>query len=390
MTNLPGATSDAAIKRCCAAFWGALQTGAVADDALLDLFARAVAAAAKGERSFEAVFHDAEQAWSRASRAIRDAADELPVPGLMEEAAAIATKVDHWSGQARRVVEAAARMNAGVPRETVAVPSIVSDDAAEDGCRDIVSDRDLGVGLVKLVPANEPLPTVDWKPVDRVPEMDSDEAALAPDKFAEAPRLVLACPRCERKSQVPWNRLQEGRILRCHDCRCHFFASRDGQLTEVVLRSGRWVERHVDVDRRTRRRRFLFGGGAAFTAACAIAWAWRSSSGDLATSFGVPLPEALEDRARLFAEAWLKEDVHTMVRLTDPAMNRSLFLWRRNHPRPKEPVGVSVDIQPQTRSDAVVRFELDGSPAKALKEVRTVWIRREDEWMFQPVTRARG
>jgi hypothetical protein len=108
-----------------------------------------------------------------------------------------------------------------------------------------------------------------------------------------------------------------------------------------------------------------------------------------------PLPETLEERARLFTLAWLSGNTSGMMRLTEPSQDRELIRWL-SLVRPPEwalrmdnPDGAAVQVKVASQKDrsaeVVISVRGSGSTRAATETtLRLRWLEKSGGWYFAP------
>ena len=172
----------------------------------------------------------------------------------------------------------------------------------------------------------------------------------------------MKCPHCDHTTRVPWNHL--GRIFACKACSHRLALRADGSVVEFMHSvDGRWVEaaKLAQAARLSRRRLIVAAlvlvSGLSPAAAFGV---WRTARP--APGVTEPeLPAALNERAELFARAWLGNDVRLMKRLTSPAQDRAVYGWYQRHLPPAAIRGdgaakeIEVSVQPGAAGRSTVR-----------------------------------
>jgi len=208
--------------------------------------------------------------------------------------------------------------------------------------------------------------------------------------LTSTPQISLECPGCGAPSTVRWDRLQPGKVFGCRSCGGGFTSRDDGSLMLVQKGiDGKW-RAFVKQPSLLYKSRWLLGANVAVILlfAVTLTWAFRP------TRVVEPsLPEELELRAQLFAEAWVKRDYRIIRRMTDPGHAPQLFAWHKRNPAPeanrnlKIAVSIVKDVPPIT----TVSIRIDGvkSTDGTSRELMLVWKERDGEWLFVPTNDSR-
>ena len=111
------------------------------------------------------------------------------------------------------------------------------------------------------------------------------------------------------------------------------------------------------------------------------------------------LPDALEARVPLWADAWLRQDVGRMLRFTEPARDRELRRWlsRNRLPSQHDAEGrsqaevqlASVEMRQDHWAQVTVRIQvrLDDGRQRTIAQ-KEIWGCKDGTWYFVPQTAA--
>src|SRR5262249_16179324 len=96
-------------------------------------------------------------------------------------------------------------------------------------------------------------------------------------------------------------------------------------------------------------------------------------------------PTDLEPRIRLLIEAWQAQDVALMVRLTEPAQDRSLRRWLRSNVPPSgtDPIDFSITRRDTRAADVLLVL---GASSAGGHVLRQRWIEKQGTWFFVPAS----
>jgi hypothetical protein len=110
-----------------------------------------------------------------------------------------------------------------------------------------------------------------------------------------------------------------------------------------------------------------------------------------------PLPTDLDARERVLVEAWLREDIHQMLRLVSTTRDRDLRQWLLKHPAPESTNGpmskrtTAIDIASVTKSipniaDVIARVNLLADATSGAELIiKHRWANDKDgTWYFVP------
>lgn len=232
---------------------------------------------------------------------------------------------------------------------------------------------------------------------------------------ATPPQLKLACPKCGGSAMVAWNRL-DGHFF-CRRCTCWYRVERRGltpcqppDAVQVKVRGSfsEWESTAVSLSRRTVATNETFGTGTkkwrawrvrlsaavvvALLVAGGLTWGLRgAANGEVVDA---PLPDALEGRVGLFAEAWLRNDLPKLLQLTPPSQDRTLRRWLTRHVPPVSSNSAgwevdSVSITPvnERTADVAIRFAHSGDTAHEPIKLEQRWFEQDGAWRFTPPMR---
>ena len=234
--------------------------------------------------------------------------------------------------------------------------------------------------------------------------------------------LRVVCPECGRSAAMPWDKLHH----RVHCCYCRRWyrldpaglvaVERPANLPiDVAVRSGfsEWTE-HQLADPRPRHgvraawfrfvrslRRYparwtALGVALASLSAVTALVVARLSDSDPAVA---ALPNALEARIPLWADAWLRQDVGRMLRFTEPARDRELRCWlsRNRLPSQRDAEGrsqaevqlASVEMRRDHSAQVTVRIQVrhDDGRQTTISQ-KEIWGCKDGTWYFVPRTAA--
>lgn len=252
---------------------------------------------------------------------------------------------------------------------------------------------------IRLVPAPRPAPTVTVAPKPTGPK----PVGPRPPK-AESAQVAIKCPGCGEAGAVPWDRL--GKVLVCGACKRRFGVKAGGATVELIgTADGKWVEAPLlrqEVRRRRKQRLMLVGAVLAAVLLPVGAFAgWKMARPEpVLTERELPLE--LADRAELFAQAWLCNDVRLMKRLTAPTQDKLVYAWyNRTRPPaalrgptdglpPPDGTKIEVSIRSDRPGQSVVRVRISNpihAPNRAPFEMTWVWEELADTWFFLPPVR---
>lgn len=233
-------------------------------------------------------------------------------------------------------------------------------------------------------------------------------------------RLRVVCPDCGGAGMVRWDRLQG--LLYCRGCATYYRINGSGQVViappppaatkiRVAVRSylTGWLEHEAPVPPGTtpgrpqpaipKRRGFhwkglprvpghqLALGGLLLTLMVIGLALWGRSSPPRPR----PLPHELESRVRLWAEAWLAEDVGTMLRLTEATHDRALRRWLASTPPPSHAdkwtaIEVAIQSRDGRTSNVVVRIGgLDEGGPGVGRVLHQRWVEKQGDWFQVPM-----
>ncbi len=221
----------------------------------------------------------------------------------------------------------------------------------------------------------------------------------------KAGHITVKCPHCEKMGDVPWDRLSK--VFVCQGCGRRFIVQSDGSAVEVIeAKNGKWVEAEKvreQARQRRKRRRSLFVAVVVAVLFPALAVAgWRAARPVVPQIVERELPQELNARAELFAQAWLSNDVRLMKRMTSPAVEKTLYAWYNRHRPPPllrtptsgtPPEGVDgAQVEVNSRhgkaGQCVVTLRVRNpklAPDHPPVELRLVWEERSDNnWYFLP------
>jgi hypothetical protein len=234
--------------------------------------------------------------------------------------------------------------------------------------------------------------------------------------------LRFACPKCQAKGMIPWDRLD--RVVDCRRCSTWYRVGRDAKLAEFKPQADMQVAVRGSFSEWRRHRvlaadwatGWLSRGGSLITKVIEwllmLSWPMRSliaggilvaiiasaimASGgrEEPTEPAAPLPTELVDRAPLFTAAWLAHDLPQMLRFTDKSHDRQLRQWSAKTPPPSK--AATAKSEERIIQARVERRE----PHKALVDVRIAlvshagggadfvqhqqWVERDGGWYFLP------
>ena len=253
------------------------------------------------------------------------------------------------------------------------------------------------VPSVRLVTSPRPVPTAPavTKPVGPKP------VSPKPQK-TEPAQVAIKCPGCGEAGAVPWDRL--GKVLVCGACKRRFGVKAGGETVELVgTADGKWVEAPLLRQRAYRRRKQrLMLVGAVLSAVLLPVGAfagWKMAHPEPAAPVERELPLELTERAELFAQAWLCNDVRLMKRLTTPTQDRYVYAWytRARPPAvlrgqadglpPPEGTKIEISSRSERPGQAIVRLRVSNpllAPDRAPVELTLVWTELADTWFFLP------
>jgi tetratricopeptide (TPR) repeat protein len=202
-------------------------------------------------------------------------------------------------------------------------------------------------------------------------------------------QITIQCPSCQSPSSVRWDRLQSGKVLACRRCGGGFTSEEDGTLLSVEKGAdGKWRRM---IRRPTPWHKLRWVQGSVLSGLLAVTLLFLLTRPTRITE--PELPEDLEPRAKLFAEAWLKKDYRIIRRLTHPAEGPQLFAWHKKHPAPelkqKPKIAVEVISDEPPVATLIVRLDgfkaADGSP----RELALDWKEQNGQWLFLPTSETR-
>ena len=202
-------------------------------------------------------------------------------------------------------------------------------------------------------------------------------------------QITIYCPSCQSPSTIRWDRLQPGKVLACRNCGDGFTSRPDGTLMSVEKGSdGKWRMQNRREPRWFESRRVAGSAATALLICIATFVAMRP-----AKVVQQELPEDLETRVQVFAEAWLKKDYQIIRRLTHPSHGPQLFAWHKKNPAPdsKQKVKINVEVVKDVPPVAmlVVRFDGLKPPESPSRELFLNWKEQNGEWLFLPTTETR-
>lgn len=233
-----------------------------------------------------------------------------------------------------------------------------------------------------------------------------------PGKKRSSGELLVHCPGCRRKGQVPWDRLD--RYLYCRNCAAWYRLTRTGVMqhvpdgppeiqVEVRTHVSAWTKKRIPIASAKSWWLLLWGRAkqvpphiwVGWCAGCAVLlllaaltnWAPESPPSELAAA----LPKALDERARLLTDAWLKGDIGALLPLVEPARDRELRRWLARQPLPNpppdlktQPLQVAIRAQEQDRAVVVSSLKPPEGAGKPTHLLSTRWLRRGEHWYFVP------
>lgn len=214
--------------------------------------------------------------------------------------------------------------------------------------------------------------------------------------------IEFDCPMCHRSSSLRWDKIDRGRIIACPNCHRNFSTTSRGTFFEVCRnKQGKWVDVSRQKSNRAMRRSLTGWVAVAvmLLVAVGIPTIYRGSVAGSTSLTEKPLPTELEPRAEMFAQAWLRDDVSTLRRLTDPVQDRQLFPWRMRNPAPRanghstEGCPCAIERVHDTPTYCVLRVRFDESlktSRSSAVELLLPWEKRDEYWYFQPARRQGG
>jgi hypothetical protein len=240
------------------------------------------------------------------------------------------------------------------------------------------------------------------------------------DRAAQEGYLWLSCPCCSRAGLIRWDQLH--RLLHCRACAAWFHSENGGHLQEVPppngLRVGvrsclsRYEEHWAPLPGDSLLRRSWRGLcdqlDPEVLTALVGPWKLGAALGLVAVValLGLslwmrppqekPLPNELEPRLQLFAQAWRTQDMGRMGRLTAP--EGFLARWVQHTPVPAwlqgdptaEQVPVTVTISTLGNETAEVEIQFapgDSATAAGDLVLKLRWVERDGTWVFLPPSR---
>jgi hypothetical protein len=234
--------------------------------------------------------------------------------------------------------------------------------------------------------------------------------------------MQFACPKCQAKGMIPWDRLD--RVVGCRRCSTWYRVGRDARLAEITPQAdmqvavrgsftewrqhrllaadwaNNWLQRGGSLIVKVIEgllmlscpMRSLVAGG--ILAAVIVSAIMASGSREEPAAAAAPLPTELVDRAPLFTEAWLAHDLPQMLRLTEKSHDRQLRQWSAKTPPPSK--AATAKLADRIIQARIERRELH----KALVAIRIAlvshagggadfvqhqqWVERDGAWYFLP------
>ena len=238
-------------------------------------------------------------------------------------------------------------------------------------------------------------------------------------------RMEVVCPQCGGRGLVPWDRLDK--FLRCRPCAQWYLIDKSGQLVEtghpatmsVQVRSsfGGWQQETVSLPQPDARGTAAeasanAGERAGFDRSWLLAIAGGVLAGLLAVAFSLrpapeeqvqaaaPMPSSLEERALVFAQAWLENDLARLLELTEPSHDRDLRRWTSSERPSAEWASVAAEsveievlqIKPRNAdvAEVDVRIRATGASGGSKEHAQLQhWTKRNGAWFFTPPGRRR-
>lgn len=221
------------------------------------------------------------------------------------------------------------------------------------------------------------------------PATDPVVASKSSGALTAVHQISLQCPACGFPSSVRWDRLQPGKVFACRSCNGGFTSRDDGSLMAVEKGiDGKW-RAMSGRPHRLYQSRWVAAICLAMLIVCTftLSGMFRSRSG-----LEPELPEELESRVQLFAEAWLKRDYRIIRRMTDPSQGPYLFAWHKKNPAPesRSKVKIAVEVVKDAPPITMVKVLIDGvKAADDKRELSLTWKEQNGEWLFLPTAETR-
>lgn len=253
-------------------------------------------------------------------------------------------------------------------------------------------------------------------------ERAADDAEEKPPPAADLPKqgmLKLICQNCHANGLIPWGNLH--RLLCCSGCRTWYRVAPGGQMLTVQApaQAGRGTLRAYLADGQQRtlpvpteppiqsRWWESYRGGdiigffilvlgrrsVALATLLLLLGGGTYRIAQFQANKPRPLPDGLEARARLFAEAWLGGDTQILVRLTDPEVDRRLRRWLADNPAPiraeqfkRRHASFEARILNQDDRSARVEVKVTFLDRAAPTIIDGSWTVRGSTWYFVPPT----
>ncbi|MBI2824201.1 MAG: hypothetical protein HYX69_05900 [Planctomycetia bacterium] len=234
------------------------------------------------------------------------------------------------------------------------------------------------------------------------------------DRYS-AMELALVCPKCASEGLVAWEHLD--RRLICRGCWTVYRVEPNGLveveqqeceriLVAVRTGSSEWRRHEAVIERAPGVADRLRDVGvhiltswtgrlslAAVVMLVGILWGTGRLSRPPVAVSAARLPDSLDERATLLAEAVARRDMTLLVQLTDPSQHRALRIWLahgKDLPKevPAESPGIESDVVARTKSGASggtkVRVRLRLPPDGEEFVLNEQWVQRAESWYFRP------
>lgn len=251
------------------------------------------------------------------------------------------------------------------------------------------------------------------KPSDIDPPVATPRSAAAP---AARQQIKLSCPACGGSAMVAWNRL-DGHFF-CRRCMQWYRVDKRGLVpcqppdaVQVKVRGSfsEWESAAVSFSRlgasqakaamgpasarrKQKRIRLAALAGAALLLIAGVAWGLKAG-GAAEEKADQPMPESLEGRATVFADAWLSHDLPKLLQLSPTTQDRTLRRWLAKHVPPGDgPTDwkvESVSVVPVNEQSADVSIRIAPSSGSSLEPITLGqrWLNQGGAWRFSPPAR---